>query len=243
MSFLNISNVCASSNSILQNTNLSKKSINKYSDPSIDDLVVNLKKGDIVTRNVDADRFPLFKDFKHPLMYTGENITNDTGVVIKYAFIEANGGGNVEYWNYTKEKLVESIHKTIFRVVNANDIQIDNAVKFLKSQLGKKFQTIIEEMVKENDPTKNDSWYCTEIIWAAYYNCDYDPADGIYGHGIDIDCNKGLNVWPWDIFNSKETREFPLFIEPVENKVVKSKFIFENIIFKFLTNFKNILDF
>lgn len=49
----------------------------------------------------------------------------------------------------------------------------------------------------ENDYCAKKNWYCSLIIWQAFYNV----------LGVDIDVNKGLIVYPNDIINS------PLFSE------------------------------
>jgi hypothetical protein len=80
-----------------------------------------------------------------------------------------------------------------------NSKQIQNAIDFARRQVGKEFQ--IEWINKNYNPTdvKNDSlankWYCSELIWAAYYNCynefpeNTDEELYVYGQGIDIDFN------------------------------------------------------
>ena len=96
------------------------------------------------------------------------------------------------------------------RVRNADSIQINNAINFTKRQLGKKFQGEFFGIKadKNYDPSDltNDSyadeWYCSELIWAAYYNCNNpfpknEPVNGyIYGDGIDLD----RNGWKKNIF-------------------------------------------
>jgi len=139
---------------------------------------LNLKPGDIAWRWIDAETFPLFQYFMHPLMCTG--YFGD-----KYEFIEANGVKDV--WIRIESEQC--------------DTDIQNAIDFAKSQEGKKFAqlfdfynfTFHEKNSNPNDPYDNlsDAWYCTELIWAAYYN-----------QGIDIDSNEGSIVMPFDIHTS-----------------------------------------
>ena len=166
---------------------------------------LNLEPGDIAWRWVDAETFPLFQYFMHPLMCTG-------CVGDKYEFIEANGVKDVwiriESEQWRKDN---NIFDFVCRVKDeiASDIDIQNAIDFAKSQEGKKFAplfdfynfTFHEKNSNPNDPDDNlsDAWYCTELIWAAYYN-----------RGIDIDSNKGSIVMPFDIHTSPYLDKIPL---------------------------------
>jgi hypothetical protein len=109
------------------------------------------------------------------------------------------------------------------RVRNANSYQKNNAINFTKRQLGKKFQGeffgINADKNYNPEDIKNDTfaneWYCSELVWAAYYNCNNpfpkeEPKNGyIYGNGIDIDKNQWKKnvfghtvVWPKEILNN-----------------------------------------
>ena len=166
---------------------------------------LNLKPGDIVWRWVDAETFPLFQYFMHPLMCTG-------CVGDKYEFIEANGAKDV--WIITEsEQWIKNnnIFDFVYRVKDeiASDTDIQNAIDFAKSQEGKKFAplfdfynfTFHEKNSNPNDPDDplSDAWYCTELIWAAYDN-----------QGIDIDSNEGSIVMPFDIHASPNLDKIPL---------------------------------
>jgi uncharacterized protein YycO len=84
--------------------------------------------------------------------------------------------------------------------VNATDEQKNNAIDFAELQVGKKFDFRWKRINKNhnpedsNDPNANE-WYCSELPWAAYYNCNNSfpkeepPGGYIYGEGIDIDYN------------------------------------------------------
>ena len=81
----------------------------------------------------------------------------------------------------------------ILRVHGATDQQIDNAVEFCLSQLGKKYAI---DFRKDTDPFQTD-WYCSELVWAGYKN-----------QGIDIETTALFNepgVTPRDILNSDLT--------------------------------------
>lgn len=177
--------------------NIINKNISDYSNQKTKASVLNLERGDIVWRWVDADIFPLFQFFMHPLMVT-DIIGNE------YEFIESNGAVNVwirtesEEW-ITNNNIFDYVYRIKDDLITESDIQ--NAINFAKSQEGKKFVPLFDiytgifhiKNSNPNDPNDplSDSWYCTEIIWAAYYN-----------QGIDIDSNGGTIVLPIDIHMS-----------------------------------------
>ena len=155
---------------------------------------LNLELGDIVWRWVDADIFPLFQFFMHPLMVT--DIIGD-----EYEFIESNGVENVWVRTETEEWIVNNnIFDFVYRlkegIASYSDIQ--SAINFAKSQEGKNFAPLFDlytgtfhvKNANPDDPNDylSDDWYCTELIWAAYYN-----------QGIDIDYNGGDFIIPIDI--------------------------------------------
>ena len=78
----------------------------------------------------------------------------------------------------------------IYRLTDATDEIIDNAVDFMISQLGKKYQVA----VWKNPSNDNNNWYCSELLWAAFY------WEGIY---LDEDDNdpKGSIVYPKEIIS------------------------------------------
>lgn len=172
---------------------------------------INLKKGDIVWRNVDRENYPLFQFFSHSMMYIGRN--GDL-----YEFIESHGTDGVVKFTKTKEEIMQDteIHGYVSRVIGLDETYIDNAVAFMESQVGKEFLEIIIQSKNYNpdDPNdpNSDKWYCTEIIWAAYYNCYNHPDTKIYGEGVDIDSDRGKNVFPSDIFYSLHTEKI-VFLE------------------------------
>ena len=166
---------------------------------------LNLKPGDIVWRWVDSEIFPLFQFFMHPLMCTGHVGDN-------YEFIEANGVKDV-WIRLESEQWIKNhnIFDFVYRVKDeiASDTDIQNAIDFAKSQEGKRFAQLFDfynftfhyKNSNPNDPDDNlsDAWYCTELIWASYYN-----------QGIDIDSNEGSIVMPFDIHTSPYLDKIPL---------------------------------
>ena len=59
----------------------------------------------------------------------------------------------------------------------------------MRSQLGKSWA-----IVNKSSSSSTPKWYCSLLVWAAYYN-----------QGIDLDYNGGTYVWSNDIVNSSQT--------------------------------------
>jgi hypothetical protein len=74
------------------------------------------------------------------------------------------------------------------RVINATPDQRHAATEWALSRIGDLYQTWDPRKVA--DPNSSiitaDQWYCSEIVWAAYYNI-----------GIDIDRNGWTRDFPW----------------------------------------------
>ena len=154
----------------------------------------------------------------HCLIFKQYNITNNM-----YEFIEANSDHGVRRIFYSENTLNNTlIYKKFARVETASSNQIQNAILFAESQIGKQFEWDMFFHNKNyipSDPEKpySNSWYCTELVWAAYYNCNHTPEEEIYGEGIDIDHNKWKKdsfiwsmVWPNDILWDDDTKVFHL---------------------------------
>lgn len=80
----------------------------------------------------------------------------------------------------------------VCRVPEADSTQIDNAVDFSLSQLGKKYAL---DFAKDYSANEKD-WYCSELVWASYYN-----------QGINIETTGFYNepgITPRDIKNSSK---------------------------------------
>lgn len=82
---------------------------------------------------------------------------------------------------------------TVFRVNGASSSDRRNAVNFCKSQLGKDYWL---DWGKDSDEDQAD-WYCSELVWAAYYN---------QGYNLDVEVGDGgdIGVTPADIYDSNE---------------------------------------
>lgn len=163
---------------------------------------VDLKSGDIMFETVYT-----FLMYVHTLMFIRYEESNET-----YVFIEAPANSPVRYEYFSYEAISDPSHYKFGRVIVASDQQIQNAVLFAESQLGKEFQDnfIWPKNYNPNDPDDMyaDAWYCSELIWAAYYNCDHHPDEQIFGDGIDIDYNYGPFVKPRDIRRDLDVKVF-----------------------------------
>lgn len=154
----------------------------------------------------------------HCLIFKQYNITDNL-----YEFIEANSDHGVRRIFYSENTLNNTIiYKKFARVKNANSTQIQNAILFAESQMGKQFEWDMFFHDKNYIPNESKypfskTWYCTELVWAAYYNCNHTPDEKIYGEGIDIDRNEWRKdsliwsmVWPNDILWDEDTEVFYL---------------------------------
>jgi uncharacterized protein YycO len=165
--------------------------------------ITMLKPGDIAFKHPDIfpAHFPTIID--HCLLYIGYNNSTNMYVFIEASMVDAK----VQYRFETESALTESLYGPFAKVKNTNETQKQNAIDFAKRQIGKSFQG---EWINKNynpEDTVNDSladeWYCSELIWAAYYNCnnqfpEEEPENGyVYGDGIDLD----RNGWNKNMFN------------------------------------------
>jgi len=188
--------------------NREEKSFQDYSfDSSILIPVHELRPGDIAFKHPEAVPGPILID--HCVLCVGYD--NETE---EYEFIEAHFHYGVQSRFEKKENLTNSDWGPYARVRSATEEQRKNAIDFARKQVGKDFQ--IEWINKNYNPTdiENDSlaqeWYCSELIWAAYYNCnnefpsELDDKKCIYGDGIDIDMNGWKKVLNMSIVAPRE---------------------------------------
>jgi len=124
----------------------------------------------------------------------------------------------------------------VTRVEGATEEQKQNAIDFAKTQYNRPFQYHFENRNKNFDPTdKNDPnadiWYCSELVWASYYNCnnkfpEEEPPEGyVYGEGIDID----YNGWEKDFYFKVDDTYVPsvypgdIFLHDDVNPIIGAK--------------------
>lgn len=80
---------------------------------------------------------------------------------------------------------------SIYRIKDATENQINGAIDFVIGQLGKPYDI---ELTKNAD-VDNDDWYCSELIWAAYYH------QGIF-LDVDDNDNHGSLVTPRELIQT-----------------------------------------
>lgn len=151
-----------------------------------------------------------------------------------YKFIESIHPVKYSYVSPSTAERIAGYNFHLFIRVNATDAQRENACDFAERQLGKDFQFYWSRTPKWYDSTNEsiehaDEWYCSELIWAAYYNCNnsfpkIEPEGGyVYGEGIDIDYNgweldsddkKSATVLPEDIYRDNDVYDLTDFYDP-----------------------------
>lgn len=109
--------------------------------------------------------------------------------------IDYNSSGNGECDGVCRSILddarFEKRDDYVLRVRGATNTIIQNAISFCTRQLGKDYDLLNHE---KHSSSNSAEWYCSELVWAAYYN-----------QGIDLDDNGGNYVPPDDIKNSTKT--------------------------------------
>jgi hypothetical protein len=210
---------------LMLNFNISSSAIRVYRTSKIDTIIEYDKKNDKVKEAFEfsdlkpGDILFLFTDYLdlwngdagHTLLFRNYNEKTD-----KYEFIQS-GGIIVDIFPMS-EWLIDNFIWSFYRVKSASETQIQNALEFAESQLGRAFQhPYINKSYDPNnelDPN-SDEWYCSELVWAAYYNCNHSVSEGIFGEGIDIDFNgwelvgeeKYPTVLPGDIIKDDDVEE------------------------------------
>lgn len=157
---------------------------------------------------------------EHSALYLGYNTTTN-----KHDFINAGHGdlgACVQYatWEDTYGLIDVTSTLCFLRVNGATPDQIQAAIDFTKSMYKRPFQYSPLFPRKENNPDAfplffPKMFYCSEFVWAAYYNCDGINTKHSPDMGIDIDYNgwtrdswygfffKFPAVYPQDILNSR----------------------------------------
>lgn len=113
---------------------------------------------------------------------------------------------DIETWDYPKRKLVYLIRVNVLN----NEIK-GNAVAFMKEQINKPYE--FPWTTKNPDPNSPE-WYCSELVWAAYYN-----------QGIDLETPPdplGGPVAPFEIYADNDVFVMGSHIEGLAEKGKKS---------------------
>lgn len=115
----------------------------------------NLREGDVLIMHYGGFWAPVLPSYlNHAAMYVGNGkvIGSDERGVVKDDVTDYDEGlGAIE----------------ILRVKGATDEIIRDAVAFVESQLGKRYD--VNWYHKSAEPSLKN-WYCSELVWAAYWN-------------------------------------------------------------------------
>jgi len=155
---------------------------------TVDECIVPkcVEEGDILFMDVlypETSRYKIPGPHnEHTAFYIGDN-----------QFIHAGGDLNamVCIKNYSRFKS-KAKNLAFVRVITANYSIKQDAINWSKKQRGKSFQDYFQPPwfdIKCHNPDlwwfpKSSEWYCSELVWAAYYN-----------QGIDIDSNGWKHPW------------------------------------------------
>jgi len=156
-----------------------------------------LQPGDILFCQSQNPGSPPIFGWDHVAIYVGNN-----------EFVEAvpgepEDGGGVrrvplsEFYTWATD--------ITYGYVDASAEQREYAVAFAEGQRGKHYQDWTTGLQKDPDPDSTE-WYCSELVWAAYYNAE--PS-------IEIDRNGWQSpavVWTWEISLDDDVE--PYFNEP-----------------------------
>lgn len=94
--------------------------------------------------------------------------------------------------------LLESCFDVIYgKVIDINYEQRLEAVRWAEARIGSPYSTLITTW----DYNVDNSWYCSELVWAAYYNLE--PLGGIDLCGLewDWDLKDDKDVWVYDLLS------------------------------------------
>jgi len=172
---------------------------------SVTDWRKNIEIGDILYDIggfvIDPDKgidLPVIDPYKsgHVAIYVGD--IEYGGIIWPRQIIEARASGGVymigvETWDYPTTE-----EAWILRVKTSKEIK-QKAVEFAEGQIGKSYTRF--NFFTANSSSDNDRWYCSELLWASYYQ----EGEGIDLSSIDTEEIFGLlnsPVSPQDIFNN-----------------------------------------
>ena len=146
-------------------------------DYTYSDLLEYLKPGDIMYDEVGANI----------LGYNTHHVAIIEGIFWDNTFnqyyvrtIEANPNTGVARGLLTPERFNDQ--KSIFRVLGASSSIINSAIQFCIDQLGEPYDL---DIYRQHSESSSYGWYCSELVWAAYYNNTIDlDGNSLYGNGV-----------------------------------------------------------
>ena len=151
----------------------------------------------------DLKRFPRYVDsgftgigFKGDILIALDSWTDHVGMVMdKYTIIEAhpdNPNGGVDYRDNNWKARYRRI-KGLY-VKGASYRECRDAVDYCMDQIGEPYNIFTGRW-------SEDEWYCSKLVWRAWYNQGYD----IEGRRYEP---RGTHVTPGDILDSSLTKVF-----------------------------------
>lgn len=147
-------------------------------------LLSTLKKGDVIYESKGG-----FGITGHIAIVEGKYYSS-TYKQYYIRVVEAISEGVVR--SVLDDSRIDDRDSSVLRVVGASDIIASNAANFCVGQLGKSYMIDFKKDTSPNEP----DWYCSELVWAGYYN-----------QGIDIETTGMYNepgITPRDINNSSK---------------------------------------
>ena len=154
-------------------------------------LLTHVKPGDIVFEGNGQFLGDLFGHIAMVVGVVHDTVHDQDFVLMIEAYLEG-----VCYSVMTPERFFEK-DVVILRLNNVTDGQIQGAINWAEGQLGNDWNILEIISGKEYNENK-DIWYCSELIWAAYYS------QGVY---LDADDNLpqgGSIVFPEEMLNCSQ---------------------------------------
>lgn len=105
---------------------------------------------------------------------------------------------------YLDDERITRYGVKILRVLD-NQYFVNNAVYFMEKQLGKPYSL---DILRSNSDINSSEWYCSELVWAAYYYAGIDICT-INGMGHGEEGNTGGPL-PYSLYASDYTYEIGL---------------------------------
>lgn len=152
-----------------------------------------LKEGDIV---YETDTI-LFNAGHNAIIY---DMSKNSEVGTYIQTIEAVGGG-VQFGYLDDTRMVDFGVK-ILRVKDATQNNIEDAKHFCSKQVGKKYSL---NPLRLNTSIDSTSWYCSELMYAAYKYAGIDI--GVRKNSVGEDVHLSLGCIPSDIYKSYNVSE------------------------------------
>lgn len=151
--------------------------------------------GESLPRSIDYGNGELLNYLKRgDIVFEGMSSTNHAAIVEGVYYdsvynqyyvrvVEAVKNGGVCRGILTPDRMEEKLGE-VYRITDATSSEIEGAFDFIYNQLGESY----EIAVYKNSSDSNVDWYCSELIWAAFYH-----------QGIYLDDTDNSIVWPEEL--------------------------------------------